>query len=47
MEEGEVGGGEGRGWGWRREKWEGVREGVMGMSVGNEEQEWEWDGEWV
>ena len=33
--------------GWRREKWEGVREGVMGMSVGKEEQEWEWDGEWV
>ena len=24
----------------------GVREGVMGMSVGKEEQEWEWDGEW-
>ena len=33
--------------GWRRERWEGVREGVMGMSVGKEEQEWEWDGEWV
>ena len=36
-----------RGGGWRREKWEGVREGVMGMSVGKEEQEWEWEGEWV
>ena len=39
------GGGGGRGW--RRERWEGVREGVMGMSVGKEEQEREWDGEWV
>ena len=35
------------GGGWRREKWEGLREGVMGMSVGKEEQEWEWEGEWV
>ena len=40
-------GGGGGGGEWRREKWEGVREGVMGMSVGKEEQEWEWDGEWV
>ena len=33
--------------GWRRERWEGVREGVMGMSVGAEEQELEWHGELV